>query len=165
MEPSRQSHSFPAAHPAVVLALFLCSGATGLIYEVVWLRQLILVFGATLYATSTILSGFMGGLALGAYLAGRWVDRHRANLLRFYGLLEIGIGLYALAEPTFLRGLSPLYRFVWETGGSESFLLLGLAKFAGIAAVLLPPTMLIGASLPVLARWVVDDPGGIGSQG
>lgn len=154
----------PRLPVAIPLVLFLVSGATGLVYEVIWLRQLVLIFGSTLFATSAILSTFMGGLALGAFVAGRYVNRIRMSPLRLYGLLEIGVGLYALAVPTLFRSLSPLYRLVWEAGGSESFLLLSLAKFAGIAAVLLPPTALMGATLPVVARQVADDPLRIGGK-
>jgi len=145
-----------------VLVLFFLSGLTGLVYEVVWLRQLVLIFGSTLYATSTILCSFMGGLALGAYVGGRFMDRSPTHPLRLYGVLEIGVGLYALAVPALLRGLTPLYQILWEAGGSGSFVLFGLAKFVGIGAVLLPPTVLMGASLPVLSRWVADDPQRIG---
>jgi spermidine synthase len=149
---------------ALLFLLFLLSGATSLVYEVIWLRKLILIFGSTQFATSTILSTFMGGLALGAFVAGRWLGRSRVPPLRLYGLLEIGIGLYALAVPFLFASLTPVYRAVWEAGASENFLLLSLAKFAGIAVVLLPPTVLMGASLPVLARQVADDPKRIGGK-
>jgi spermidine synthase len=145
-----------------IFVLFLLSGATSLVYEVVWLRQLILVFGSTQFATSTILSTFMGGLALGAFLAGRWMDGRRLRPLRVYGWLEIGIGIYALCVPYLFDSLSPIYRAVWQAGASESFVALSLAKFVGIAFVLLPPTVLMGASLPVLARQIADDPERIG---
>jgi len=147
-----------------VFALFLLSGATGLIYEVVWLRLLVLIFGSTQFATSTILSTFMAGLALGAFVAGRLAKPGTAAPLRVYGLLEIGIGLYALAVPFLFRSLTPFYQWIWDAGASESFLVLSLAKFVGIAAVLLPPTVLMGASLPVLARQVADDPERIGGE-
>jgi spermidine synthase len=148
----------------VILTLFLFSGATSLVYEVIWLRQLILIFGSTQFATSTVLSTFMGGLALGAIVAGRWLGSSRVRPLKIYGLLEIGIGLYALAVPFLFASLTPIYRALWAAGASESFMLLSLAKFAGIACVLLPPTILMGASLPVLAREVADDPRRIGGK-
>jgi spermidine synthase len=147
-----------------IFLLFLLSGATSLVYEVIWLRQLILIFGSTQFATSTILSTFMAGLALGAFVAGRWLGRTRMRPLRIYGLLEIGIGLYALCVPFLFNQLSPIYRALWQAGASESFITLSLAKFAGIAVVLLPPTILMGASLPVLSRQVADDPERIGGK-
>jgi spermidine synthase len=149
---------------AAIFLLFLLSGATSLVYEVIWLRQLILIFGSTQFAASTILSTFMAGLALGAFIAGRWLGRTRMRPLRVYGLLEIGIGIYALIVPFLFDQLSPIYRALWQAGASESFFTLSLAKFAGIAIVLLPPTVLMGASLPVLARQVADDPDRIGGK-
>ena len=152
-------------HPyATIFLLFVLSGATSLIYEVLWLRQLILIFGSTQFATSTILSTFMGGLALGAFCAGRLLTGRQVSPLRIYGMLEIGIGFYALLVPTLLGALSPIYRVIWQAGASESFIVLSLAKFAGIALILLPPTVLMGASLPVLARQVADDPDRIGGK-
>jgi spermidine synthase len=149
---------------AAIFLLFVLSGATSLVYEVLWLRQLILIFGSTQFATSTILSTFMGGLALGAFGAGRLLTGRQVSPLRIYGVLEIGIGLYALLVPTLLGALSPVYRMIWQAGASESFMMLSLAKFAGIALILLPPTVLMGASLPVLARQVADDPDRIGGK-
>ena len=157
MSPRHGSH-------AAVFLLFLLSGATALVYEVVWLRQLILIFGSTQFATSTILATFMGGLALGAVVAGRWLGRSRFKPLMIYGGLEIGIGLYALAVPTLFGALSPIYERLWAAGASEDFVLFSLAKFVGIAAVLLLPTILMGASLPVLARQVADDRERIGGK-
>jgi spermidine synthase len=154
----------PSSNLPLIFLLFFLSGATSLVYEVVWLRQLILIFGSTLFATSTILSTFMGGLALGAFVAGRWMDRSARSPLRIYGVLEIGIGVYALLVPVLFGALTPLFRLVWNAGGSESMLLLSLAKFAGIALVLLIPTTLMGASLPVLSREVADDPDRIGGK-
>ncbi|HXV75679.1 MAG TPA: fused MFS/spermidine synthase [Candidatus Polarisedimenticolaceae bacterium] len=147
-----------------IFALFVLSGATSLVYEVLWLRQLILIFGSTQFATSTILSTFMGGLALGAFLVGRRLSGRGIRPLGIYGALEIGIGLYALLVPTLLGALSPIYRALWQAGASESFVVLSLGKFVGIAAILLPPTVLMGASLPVLARQVADDPDRIGGK-
>ncbi len=130
-----------------------------------WLRLLILVFGATLFATSAILSTFMAGLAAGAYLGGRLMDRaERVHPLRAYGWIELGIAAYAAAVPWLLELWTPVYGLLWQAGAQERFVLFSVAKFAGAALVLLPPTMLMGASLPVLARQVTDDPAGIGAR-
>lgn len=147
-----------------IFLLFLLSGATSLVYEVVWLRKLILIFGSTQFATSTVLSTFMAGLALGAFVAGRRLTRSRTAPLKIYGMLELGIGIYALLVPFLFNALSPIYRSLWEAGLSDSFVLLSLAKFVGIAAVLLPPTVMMGATLPVLARQIADDPERIGGK-
>jgi predicted membrane-bound spermidine synthase len=82
----------------LILICFFLSGATGLVYQVVWLRMLGLVFGHTVYAVTTVLAAFMGGLALGSYLFARASARIR-NLLRAYAWLEIGIGAYCALMP------------------------------------------------------------------
>src|SRR5437867_4646573 len=93
-------------------AFFFLSGATGLLYEIVWMRQLILVFGSTTHAVSAVLSAFMLGLALGSYGFGRAADRG-ANLVRLYGLLELGVGRYALAAPSLLLHVAPFFVRIW----------------------------------------------------
>src|SRR6185503_7645638 len=92
------THSYSPKTLKLVAACFFLSGATGLIYEVLWARMLGLVFGGTTLAVSTVLAAFMGGLALGSAMAGRWGGRV-TRPVRAYGLLEIGIALYALAVP------------------------------------------------------------------
>src|SRR5512138_1017583 len=77
-----------------VLTLFFISGACGLVYEVVWMRLLTLVFGATTFATSTVLASFFAGLALGSFLFGRLIDRGHQPL-RVYAFLEAGVGVFA----------------------------------------------------------------------
>ena len=89
-------------HP-LVLTFFFLSGVCGLIYETVWMRLLRLVMGNTVYSVSTVLTAFMGGLALGSYVAGRLIDRYRRPL-RIYGILEAGIGLYCLILPVLIAG-------------------------------------------------------------
>ena len=93
---------------------FLLSGATGLIYEVVWARMLGLVFGATTIAISAVLVAFMGGLALGSALAARLAVRI-SRPLRGYALMEICIGLYALIVPTLFRLADSAYAAVWQS--------------------------------------------------
>src|SRR5262245_42758341 len=92
----------------LVLAAYVLSGAGGLVYQVVWTRLLSLTFGVTVFATSAVLAAFMAGLGLGSWLVGRRVDRS-PDPLRVYALLELGIGLYALAVPTILDALTPVY--------------------------------------------------------
>jgi spermidine synthase len=82
----------------LVLAIFVLSGAAGLIYEIVWSRQLVLVFGNTTQAVSAILTGFFGGMAIGAAIGGRIADRVRSPL-RLYGLLEIALVVVVLVTP------------------------------------------------------------------
>src|SRR4029079_14458385 len=105
---------------ALVLALFFVSGASGLVYEVLWTRRLTLLFGSGLFATSTILATFMGGLAFGAWLLGKAVDR-RPNPFIFYGWLEIGIGIYALVLPLLLSAVIPPYQWAYRTWDGNPF--------------------------------------------
>jgi spermidine synthase len=77
---------------SLIYLLFFASGVSGLVYEIIWMRKLALIFGCTAYATSAVLSAFMGGLALGSFLFGRLVDRWR-NPLQLYGLIEIAIAV------------------------------------------------------------------------
>ena len=134
----------------LLVILFFASGACGLVYEIVWSRLLVLVMGATTFAISTVLTAFMAGLALGAYLGGLLAPRLRRPAMA-YGLMEIGIGLYALLLPWLLSLAVPLYR--WLYGASESnFLLLTTVRFVVCTLLLLIPTTLMGATLPVITQ-------------
>src|SRR5437667_2436755 len=128
---------------------FILSGATGLIYEVLWVRMLGLVFGATTLAVSTVLAAFMGGLALGSALAGR-VGARVGRPVRAYGLLEIGIALYALAVPVLFVLIDNLYAILWQHF-HPSFVVFSLWRFLLSCLMLLAPTTLMGATLPLLA--------------
>src|SRR6185503_5768886 len=94
-------------HPRLVLAIFILSGAAGLMYEVVWSRQLVLVFGNTTQAVSTILTGFVG-MAIGAFVGGRLADRVRSPL-RLYGLIEVVLVVVVLLTPVTFRLLHEVY--------------------------------------------------------
>src|SRR5687767_4574264 len=94
-KPPKSARCSPSSVDDLVLiwVCFFLSGATGLVYQVVWLRMLGLVFGHTVYAITTVLTAFMAGLALGSFLLARRAPRLK-NLIAAYGWLEIGIGLY-----------------------------------------------------------------------
>ncbi len=136
----------------LLYVLFLCSGAAGLIYELVWVRELIFVFGGTTYAITTVLVAFMAGLGFGSYFAGRWCYR-LTRPGRVYGMLEIGIGLYALIVPFLLKMAVPLYHALY-TPLAEWPWVLNLVRFCLGGLMLLVPTMCMGATLPVLVRYV-----------
>ncbi len=142
--------------PAVALVCFLASGASGLVYQVVWMRELTLVFGATTLAVSTVLAVFMGGLAIGSLAGGRLADR-TARPLRAYAFLEVGIGLYGLVVPLLFSALPSLYQPLWRAAGL-SFIGLSIVRFLLAGAVLLVPTILMGATLPVLSRFFATGP-------
>jgi spermidine synthase len=135
-----------------VLAIFVLSGAAGLIYEVVWARQLVLVFGNTTQAVSAILTGFFGGMAIGSALLARLADRVRSPL-RLYGLLEIALVVVVLLTPLTFRLLHEVYRGAY--GSLEaSPQLLALTRFALSLLALGPATVMMGATLPALTRYL-----------
>ncbi|MEE8524064.1 MAG: fused MFS/spermidine synthase, partial [Thermoanaerobaculia bacterium] len=136
---------------SIFLGLFFLSGACGLTYEIVWSRLLVFVFGGTTFAITTVLTCFMGGLALGSWLAGRMSGRRLfARPARLYGILEIFIGLAALLVPVLMEWSTGLYRILEHHLG-HSFLLLSVARVTVSAAILLLPTAAMGATLPLLA--------------
>lgn len=144
---------FPITYSRRVILLigicFVLSGATGLIYEVLWARMLGLVFGATTLAVSTVLTAFMGGLALGSAVAGRLGDRIRRPL-HVYGLIEIGVAVYALLVPLLFTVVDNVYAFIWQQF-HPGFFVFSLWRFVLSCALLLVPTTLMGATLPVLS--------------
>jgi spermidine synthase len=138
-------------------ACFVLSGATGLIYEILWARMLGLVFGATTLAVSTVLAAFMGGLALGSALAGRYASRIKRPVLA-YGVIEIGIALYALAVPFLFSRIDNIYAFLWQQLHSGPFVI-SVSRFSLSCLVMLIPTTLMGATLPVLSSALVRSHG------
>jgi len=145
---------------ALIAALFFLSGACTLVYQIVWVRMLVLVFGMTVFAVSTVLTAFMAGLALGSAWFGRLADR-RGNGLRTYAWLELGIGLFALAFPLVLAEMDELYTLIYRQldGSGYAF---ALIRFLLGFVVLLVPTTLMGATLPVLSKAVVRQLGEVG---
>lgn len=126
-----------------------------MIYEVVWTRLLVLIMGATTYSISTVLVAFMGGLSLGSFLAGRYIDREK-NPLRIYAFLEIAIGVYCLLLPLLLDFTRPLYQFLYFHFGA-SFFLLSIFRFLICSILLLIPTTMMGATLPILTRHLAGN--------
>ncbi|HET8947204.1 MAG TPA: fused MFS/spermidine synthase [Candidatus Polarisedimenticolia bacterium] len=136
-----------------LLVCLLLSGMSGLIYEVAWVRSLELIFGATTFAVATVLASFMGGLAAGSGVAGALAERlERHHPLRVYALFEVLIAVTALAVPLTFTLLVPLSRGLWNAF-QASFAMFSLLRFLLCVAVLLVPTALMGATLPVLSRF------------
>ena len=131
---------------AAVLLFFITSGATGLVLEVVWTRILGTVFGNTVYAAATVLTAYMLGLALGSALLGRIADRSRRPLL-LYGCLEIGVGLYALLFPLLAATSLGVYAWFYRSF-QPGFTVLNVVRFGLSLILLLPPTLLMGGTLP-----------------
>ena len=138
----------------VIYLCYFISGALGLVYQILWLRKLLLVFGSTVHAVSTVLTVFFGGLALGSWLFGRWIDRRDGAGLRWYALLEIGIGVYAFLTLPLFDAIRHLYIPVYRASGFSSTVLVA-ASFVCSALILLVPTTLLGGTFPVLSRFVI----------
>ncbi|HZY05847.1 MAG TPA: fused MFS/spermidine synthase, partial [Anaeromyxobacteraceae bacterium] len=137
-----------------ILVLFFLSGAAGLVYQVVWSRLLNDVFGVSAYAVTAVLAAFLGGLALGSWALGRLADRVRSPL-RLYGWLEIGIACTALAGTLAVRSFRPLDAWFANRLAPDSAWLL-LVRMLLASAVILPPTLLMGGTLPAVTRAAVD---------
>ena len=135
----------------LVLAIFVLSGAAGLIYEIVWSRQLVLVFGNTTQAVSAILTGFFGGMAIGAFVGGRVADRVRSPL-RLYGVLELALVVVVLITPVSFRLIHEAYRSVYPA--IEGTPLLVLVRLLLAVLALAPATVMMGATFPALVRHV-----------
>ena len=155
----------PAPGRALIplLALFFVSGGAGLLYEVLWMRRLTLVFGATQPAVATILAAFMLGLAIGAVLGGRLAER-RSDLLRLYGVLELLIAAYALVFPRLVDGGTGVYRALFE---AETVQYWSSQALHGIlmGGLVLLPTIAMGATLPLVVRFATDRLSNVGARG
>src|SRR4051812_17750323 len=139
----------------VLLVLFVGSGCAALIYEVVWLQLLQLVIGSTAVSLGVLLGTFMGGMCVGSLLLPRLISVRR-HPLRVYALLELGIGVIGLVELFGMPYVEQVYAH-YAGHGAPGILLRG----AVAAVCLLPPTLLMGATLPVIARWVETGPEGV----
>jgi spermidine synthase len=145
-----------------VFALFFVSGACGLIYEVVWSRMMMLIFGRSVLAVGTVLAAFMLGLALGSFLLGKYADRNR-NPLRLYAVYEIGIGVTAFIASFLLLRITPVYIWVHATFG-ESPIVFAVIRFFIAFSLLIIPTVLMGATLPILSRVIVKRLSRVGQE-
>jgi spermidine synthase len=140
----------------ILILLFVGSGCAALIYEVVWLQLLQLVIGSSAVSLGVLLGTFMGGMCLGSFLLPRAVDAGY-HPLKVYAGLELGIGAAGLL---LLWGM-PLVNTLYAAVGGGHIVLRAL-----IAAVcLLPPTLMMGATLPAIARWVETTPAGVSWMG
>jgi spermidine synthase len=140
--------------PALLL-LFVGSGCAALIYEVVWFQLLQLVIGSSAVSMAVLLGTFMGGMCLGSFLLPRYIPR-ADHPLRVYAFLELGIGVCGLLIYFGMPLVNGLYT-AWAPGGVAGIVVRGI--FAAIC--LLPPTLLLGATLPAISRGVVSTPEGV----
>ena len=151
--------------PAVLawmLALFFVSGVSGLMYEVIWLRKLTLIFGNTAFAVSTVLAAFMAGLGFGSLWFGRLVEGRQGRELMWYVWLEVGIGIFGLISLPLLDAFGPLYVWLYRAFGTTGYVM-GLVRLVCAFVALLPATLLMGGTLPVLCRYFIRDDRSLGS--
>src|SRR5712672_3196237 len=140
--------------PALFL-LFVGSGCAALIYEIVWFQLLQLIIGSSSISLGILLGTFMGGMCLGSLLFSRMISA-RQHPLRVYAGLEIGIGVLGVLILIAMPLVGGIYT-AW--GGEGTFGIVFRAIVAGVC--LLPPTMLMGATLPAISRWVRATPEGV----
>jgi len=145
----------------LIYTVFFLSGAAALMYEVAWVRQLSLVFGGTHLAVTTVLSIFMGGLALGSALIGKRVDKVEKPL-QLYAFLELGIALAAVVFIVLMK----IYPFLYDlfVTGESSRLYRTVVRIVFAFIALIIPTTLMGGTLPVLTRFVSRHPGVISTK-
>jgi spermidine synthase len=149
------SEPAPRSHLPLLLALFVGSGCAALIYEVVWFQLLQLVVGSSAVSLGVLLATYMGGMCLGSLLLPRYVSA-REHPLKVYAKIEAGIGICGVV----VLFLVPALDHVYAALGGHGFF--GILMRAVIAAIcLLPPTLLMGASLPAIARYVETSPRGV----
>jgi spermidine synthase len=147
---ARAETADPGARLAPLLLLFFLSGASALVYQVLWMRLLALVFGVTVHAASTVLAAFMAGLALGSVAAGRLADRVRRPLVVF-AAAEALIAVAALATTSALGGVEAVYIWLHSFLGDVP-VVLGIVRLALSFAVLVVPATLMGATLPLVVK-------------
>jgi spermidine synthase len=143
-------------------AIFI-SGASALVYQLIWVRLLGLVFGVSSFAVATVVAVFLLGLGLGSYFFGRWSERAR-DPLRIYLYVELGIAATSLIAYMVIEAL-PVYRYLYEYAYNNlGFYGLSVARLLLSMIVLLPPVLLIGGTMPLLAKYFLRDPANLGSS-
>src|SRR6266536_2087334 len=139
----------------VILLLFAGSGCSALIYEIVWYQLLQLAVGSTAVSIGTLLATFMGGLSIGSYVLPRLPAAVKQHPFKVYAAIEAGIAMFGILALFLVPLISRVY---WAAAGTG---LPGMLLRALLAAIcLLPPTTLMGASLPAMVRWIQATPRG-----
>ena len=144
---------------SILLLLFFASGCAALVYEVVWFEMLRQVVGASSYSIAIVLTSYMAGLALGSYGFARWTSTKR-HPLRVYAALELGIAILGLLVLIALPMVRNVYIAAVDYGATGIFL-----RAAVCLVCLLPPTILMGATLPAAARWMDTSGNGVSGIG
>jgi len=143
-------------------AIFI-SGASALVYQLIWVRLLGLVFGVSSFAVATVVAVFLLGLGLGSYFFGRWSERAR-DPLRIYLYVELGIAATSLIAYLLIEAV-PVYHYLYEYAYNNlGFYGLSIARLLLSTLVLLPPVFLIGGTMPLLVKYFLRDPAHLGSS-
>jgi spermidine synthase len=155
-----EATSAPSVSPAdrylpLLVLLFVGSGCAALVYEIVWFQMLSLIVGSSAISLGVLLATFMGGMCIGSIGLSRFVSASQ-HPLRVYAYLELGIGAFGLLVLFALPWVGGLYT---SLGGPGMTGIVIRALFC--AAFLLPPTIMMGATLPAIARWVEATPRGV----
>lgn len=149
---------------SMILVFFFLSGTTGLVYQIIWMRLISQVIGGAPFAVAAILVVFMGGLGVGSFLAAETIDRFKGlRLVGIYGALELAVGLYALVVPLLLLPFPGFYGILYNSL-YEHTLLYNFFVFAGTSLAFGFPTVCMGATLPVLCKYSVDNLSRLGSS-
>ncbi len=164
----KNSYDYIRNNPLRVLLLiaFLLSGFSGLVYEVLWVRMLNLIFGVTAFATSTVLSTYMSGIALGSWFFGKLIVKSRKSPIFWYIILEIGIAISALASPLLFKLLDSFY-LIWYPALQSHFYITALIRFISAFVILIIPSALMGGTLPIISQYFIKElkgvAGGVGA--
>ena len=147
------SNKILTTHDIISICCFFLSGSIGLSYEICWIRKASLVFGSAMFAISTVLAVFFGGLALGSFLFGKYSQRV-PRPLKIYAMLEMGLGILAILSPMMFTVADSLFGLFYHSI-LHSFPLLSFTRFIIVSLILLPPTILMGGTLPLFCRQYV----------
>ncbi len=142
--------------------IFFFSGLSALVYQLLWMRHLGFIFGNTVYASATVLTAFMGGLAIGSHLFGRWAERLK-DPIKAFAVLEWIIAAYAVLLPFIFDLLQLVYRAAYQTISQDLAFLTPLRFFLAVL-VLLVPTIAMGGTLPVIIRGLAREDADFGAR-
>jgi spermidine synthase len=133
--------------------IFFISGVCSLAYELIWIKMFIPIFGIGLYSVSAVVSSFMAGLALGSYICGKAID-YKKNLLKYYAFFEFFIGTYSLILPLLININRATMPFFYNNI-SSNFYIFSIFRFIFAFVLLIIPCSLMGATLPLMSRFLI----------
>jgi len=145
-----------------LIAILFISGFSALLYQVIWIRHINLIFGVHVYSTCTVIASFMAGISLGSYLLGKYIDRSKSPLTVFL-IIEALIGIYGLIFPYIIKLLNNSILSL-NLLNDTSTLVLYLVKFLSSFIILLIPTLLMGGTLPIASKIVINQLSGVGRR-